>query len=263
MSVYAKEKSEFLSEALDSIISQTVVPDEIVLVEDGPLPIGLTAVIEKYKEVANIISVKLQKNVGLGIALNKGLEACSYELVARMDSDDICHKNRFEKQLDFMHKKPDVDICSSWMEEFEYDISNIKALKKVPESHWQIANYIGSRNPMNHPAVMFKKSKVLNSGGYKHFPLFEDWFLWVRMFIKGAKFANIQESLLYFRTSSQLYKRRGGWSYALGSARFQWTLHKLGIISSISAITSSIIRVLVCLMPNKLREVMYNKFLRS
>lgn len=264
LSLYLKEKPQYLKISIDSIFGQSLKPDEVVLVLDGSINGELEKIVNNAQSShLELKVISLPTNVGLGKALNEGLKHCSNELVARMDTDDICFPYRFERQIKFMTDHPEIDICSSWVEEFEGNLSNVKAIKKVPETHLEIAKYIGKRNPLNHPAVIFRKSAVLSAGGYKHFPLFEDWYLWARMFANGAKFANIQECLLHFRVSSQMYQRRGGLQYAVNSTKFQFTLHKLGLTSLFSAVTASIIRSAVYLMPNRLRAFVYSKFLRS
>ncbi|MDE6859042.1 MAG: glycosyltransferase [Duncaniella sp.] len=263
ISIYAKEQPAFFKESLDSILNQSCRPNEIVLIKDGPLTKDLETIITEYRDNPIIKIISLPQNQGLGKALNIGLNHCSYDLVARMDTDDISKPNRFERQIDYMVNHPEIAVCGSWIEEFEDSTDNVLSVKKVPQTHEEISRYIKSRNPLNHPSVIFRKSAVQSVGGYKHFPLFEDWYLWARMFANGAQFANIQESLLYFRTSKDMYKRRGGLKYAKDSAKFQWTLHKLGIISVPAALKSSMLRGLVYLMPNGLRKLIYSKFLRS
>lgn len=264
MSLYIKEHPEYLRESLESVFSQSLPPDEVVLVEDGPISEQLQEVVEEFKSrFPQLKSVKLPQNRGLGKALNEGLSHCSNELVVRMDTDDVCFPERFNRQINFMKGNPDIDIASAWIEEFEGDIHNVKSTRKVPVTHEEIGRFMGLRNPLNHPAVIFRKSAVEKTGGYKHFPLFEDWYLWARMFVDGAKFANIPETLLHFRSSPDMFKRRGGWKYAKDSAKFQWELHRLGLVSTPLAIKSTVIRALVYLMPNKLRSLIYSKFLRS
>lgn len=264
MSLYAKERPLFLRQSLDSVFGQTLKPDEVIFVEDGPLTSELYSVVEKYCQLHPEMKViPLPVNGGLGKALNVGLKHCSNELIARMDTDDIALPDRFEKQVEFMAENPDVDICSGWLNEFESDIANIKSVKKVPATHSEISDYIKSRNPLNHPVVMFRKSAVEKAGGYRHFPLFEDWYLWARMMASGAKFANIQRPLVNFRISPNMYKRRGGIGYAMDSARFQWTLHRLGIISVFHAIKSALMRGVVYILPNTVRALIYSKLLRS
>lgn len=262
ISIYKNDCSSQVKSSLESLLNQSHPPQEIVLVEDGELNPELQILIDTYRDNNKFIIIRLNKNVGLGKALNEGLRHCTYDLVARMDADDICRPDRFLKQVEFMQTHPDIDICSSWVDEFVGDISNVVSTRKVPATHDEIADFMKSRNPLNHPAVMFRKSAVERAGGYRHFPLFEDWYLWARMMVNGCKFANIQESLLYFRTSPDMFRRRGGWRYAKDSARFQWTLHKLGLTSAVQAIKASIIRGGVYVMPNKIRELIYKKLLR-
>ena len=264
MSLYYKERPEYLLQSLNSVFSQTLKATEVILVEDGPITKELKDVVNyfesKYKELKVI---PLPTNRGLGCALNEGLKFCNFDLVVRMDTDDISCPDRFEKQILFMNEHPDVDICGSWLQEFQNDISNKLRIKEVPISHKEISNYLKSRNPLNHPSVIVKKNAIINAGGYKSFPLFEDYYLWARMYMNGCIFANIPECLVYFRVSSDMYKRRGGFRYAKDSAIFQWELHKLGLTSTTTAIKASILRGLVYILPNSLRALIYTKFLRS
>lgn len=264
LSLYNKENPDFLKQSLESIFNQTLKPTEIILVEDGPLTSKLYEVLNEYKKkYPEFKTIPLKENKGLGVALNEGLKHCSYELVARMDTDDICKPNRFEKQVNFMNENPEISASSAWMDEFINETTNIKTIKKVPLNYEEISSYIKKRNPLNHPSVIFRKSDVIKAEGYKHFPLFEDWFLWARMFKKGKKFANISESLLFFRTSPDMYRRRGGVKYAKDNFKFQFTLYNLGIKSLLSALIDSGVRGGVYLLPNKIREFIYTKFLRS
>ncbi|MBD5334126.1 MAG: glycosyltransferase [Bacteroides sp.] len=263
MSLYHKERPDYLRQSLDSVFNQTHLPNEVIMVEDGPLTKDLYDILDEYEsKYSQLKRVPLAINGGLGRALNEGLRHCSNELVARMDTDDVCFPERFEKQIKFMTANPQIDISSGWIAEFQDDISNVRSMRKVPQSHEEIANYIKSRNPLNHPCVIFRKKAVERVNGYQHFPLFEDWYLWARMIKNGALFANLQTPLLYFRTSSEMFRRRGGFKYAKDSASFQWTLHKLGLISTFSAIKSSLIRGTVYVMPNSIRALIYSKLLR-
>lgn len=264
MSLYHKERPDYLRQSLDSVFNQTLKPDEVVMVEDGPLTPELYSILDEYESVhPELKRIPLSVNGGLGKALNEGLKHCSHDLVARMDTDDVCFPERFWKQIHFMETHPDIGIISSWLDEFEDDITVIKSIKKAPATHKDIAEYIKSRSPLNHPAVMFRKEAVMNAGGYKHFPLFEDYYLWARMFKLGIHFANIQEPLVHFRTSANMFKRRGGWKYACDSAKFQWKLYELGIIGMLTAVKSSILRGAVSIMPNSVRALVYAKLLRG
>lgn len=264
MSLYIKERPEFLRESLESVFSQTLMPDEVVMVLDGPITEELKEVVNEYSgKYPQLKIVALSKNQGLGNALNEGLKHCSNELVARMDTDDVCFPNRFEKQIRYMVDHPQTDICGSWVDEFENSTEEVISTRQVPENNTDIASFIKGRNPFNHPSVMFRKSAVLKAGGYKHFHLLEDWYLWARMFASGANMHNIQQSLLYFRTSKDMMKRRGGIKYAQSCKALFKSFLKLGIIDKKDYLIYSSIKYLVAIMPNKLRSFIYSTFLRS
>lgn len=262
--VYWKENPEFLKESLDSLIRQSLRPAEIVLVEDGPVGEELHSVISDYKKKhQNLRHIQLQENQGLGKALNEGLKYCSFDLVARMDSDDISKPYRMQKQMEIFQKYPEVDVVSSWIDEFEDEPSLIKSIRKLPEYPFEIFSFAKRRCPINHPAVMFRKDAVMLAGGYRHFRLFEDYYLWVRMLLNGSKFYNIQESLLWFRTSSDMYKRRGGLKHALNEVRFQNLLRKMHFISLWQEISNILIRFTARVIPNNFRKFVYENYLRK
>lgn len=264
LSVYAKENPRFFRQALESLFGQTIKSDDVVLVEDGSLPDELEAVVKEYeRRYPELHVVRFEKNRGLGYALNDGLKHCRHELVARADTDDVCKPWRFERQLDLFAHHPDVDLCSSWIDEFVTDVEHVTSIRKLPESPEENYRYGKRRCPVNHPAVMYKKSAVEAVGGYqtKYFP--EDYFLWVKMLLNGSKFYNIQESLVWFRYDPETYKRRGGWKYAHDEAITQLNIHKLGYTSSSIMIANILIRSCVRLIPNWLRGVVYKKLLRK
>ena len=263
MSLYAKEKPEYLRQSLNSVFNQTLPPDEVVLVLDGPIPNELQNVISDFtSKYINLKIIPLQNNVGLGKALNEGLKYCSYDLVARMDTDDIAKSNRFEKQISTFENNPAIQIVSCWIDEFIETPENIVSVRKLPELPFEIYEYGKKRCPVNHPSVMFKKKAVELAGGYRHFPLMEDYYLWVRLLLNGEKFYNIQESLLFFRTSDDTYKRRGGFKHGIDEIRFQYHIHKLGYTSSRQFLKNITIRFSTRIVPNSLREFIYKKLLR-
>lgn len=253
-----------MRQSLDSVFGQTVAPDEVIMVEDGILTPELYAALDEYEALyPQLKRVPLPSNGGLGKALNEGLRHCSYELVARMDTDDVAKPRRFEKQLEFMAANPDIVVCGGWLDEFIGSTDNVVSRRATVETPEEIKVFAKSRNPMNHPSVMFRKKEVDEVGGYIHFPLFEDWFLWICILRKGYKMANIPEALVWFRTTPDVYKRRGGWKYAKGSVKFQKALHNMGMISGPTAVKNSIIRASVSLMPNFMRGWIYCAFLRK
>lgn len=264
LSLYRKENPDCLRESLDSVLCQTIPPDEVVLVLDGPLTEELDRVVQEYAGRYPILKViPLPENVGLGKALNEGLKHCSHDLVARMDTDDIAKPDRFEKQLAVFSAHPDVDVCGAWIEEFVGNLDNVTSIKKVPEKHWEILHYAQKRCPVNHPVVMFRKSALKSAGGYCHFLLLEDYFLWIRMLMDGAKFYNIQESLLWFRSSSDMFERRGGWRYLKNEIDFWIMAYRTGFVSYIRMVANIMVRVPVRVLPNKWRKVFYTSILRK
>ena len=260
MSLYKKEKPEYLKIAIDSMLNQTVVPDEIVMVEDGPLTDELYAVLDEYPMLHR---VKNETNLGLGLALNVGLKECKNELVARMDTDDCSKPDRCEKQLARFSEKPYLAIVGSHIDEFVGDISNIVSQRKVPTSSEDIYNFAKKRSAFNHPAVMYSKTAVLDNNGYADLKRNQDVDLFGRMLFGGYKAENIDESLLWFRNSDELAKRRKSWqntwSYIATIRKF-W---KMGYSSFLDYAMVGIAQTGMYLMPVSLQNYIYKKFLRK
>jgi glycosyltransferase involved in cell wall biosynthesis len=264
MSVYYKEKPEYLDKAIKSIIEQMVIPDEIVLIKDGPLTAKLDDVINKYKNdypsLFKIVSLK--KNMGLGLALREGLKYCSHDIIARMDSDDICYTDRFEKQLKFLSENPDVAIIGSYINEFNESPGDINSIRQMPLDSNELISFSRKRNPLNHPTVMFKKKIIEDSGSYVDMPLFEDYYLWLRVIKKGYKIANISEPLLYFRTEDMV-GRRHGWNYMKKEYHFYRTCCKEHLLNKKSVCIVCSLRLPVRLMPKRILLILYKKYLRK
>ena len=264
MSVYYKEKPEYLKAAIDSVLEQTLPANEIVLVEDGPLTEELYEVIEYYKNNYDFFKVvKLEKNVGLGNALNIGLKNCSYDYVARMDTDDICLPNRFEVQINYLKENPNIDIIGSNMIEYDEEMKNVVSKKIVPETHIEIIKYSKSRNPMNHPTIVYKKNKVLEVNSYEDYLYFEDYYLWAKMIKNGCVFYNIQKELYKFRAGSSMFKRRGGLKYLKCIKKMEKGLLNLGLINKIEYYKNILIRYFISLSPNFIRTFFYKILLRG
>lgn len=267
MSVYYKETANNLKKSIESVINQTVKCDEFVLIEDGPLTDELDNLIVEYqKQYPTIFKViKLEKNVGLGLALNKGVLECKNEIIARFDSDDISINTRCEKQLNEFSLDNNLDIVGSNHIEFIDDASNKKSYsyKNLPTSDEDIKKYARKRNPFSHSAVMFKKSRVLEAGNYRSYYYVEDYDLWVRMIQLGCKCKNIDEYLSYVKVSEDLYKRRGGLKYLKSLMKFKNEQLKNGFYSFGDYLKSSTAHIIVCLMPGSLRQFVYKKMLRK
>ena len=259
MSVYHKETPEYFNRAMHSIWDdQTIKPNEIILVQDGLLTDELYSAITDWKKIIGeaFKTIPLEKNVGLGDALNIGLKACTFDLVARMDTDDICSPDRFEKQLN-VFKNSDVDICSSWVSEFDVDEAKIVSYRKLPEKHEGIVKFAKKRSPVNHPAVMYKKLIVQSAGGYKKMMWCEDYYLWGRMILKGAKFYNIQEPLVNMRAGYGQLERRSGIKYALSEIKLQKEFLKLGFVNYFEFIRNVSVRFIARIVPKKMVEIIY------
>ena len=263
MSVYYKEKPEYLEECLTSLENQTVKASEWVIVQDGPIGEDLRKVIQKFKEKGNPIrDVILPENKGLGIALANGIIACSNDIIARMDTDDIARNDRFEKQISFLIDN-DLDICGSHVKEFENDKNNVIATRIVPLSHTEIVSYQKKRSAFNHMTVMYKKNAVLKAGNYKHCPLMEDDMLWVDMIMSGSKCANIDDYLVFARTNSSMIARRGGLSYYVKYKNARKMIRKTKYISWWDYKKTCIIQFVVCIMPSCLRKLIFFRLLHK
>ncbi|MDE6550680.1 MAG: glycosyltransferase [Clostridia bacterium] len=265
MSVYCKERPEFLDRALASIYDQTVKADEWVIVKDGPITSELEEVIRKYSAYDDITikEIQLNTNMGLGLALAHGVPECSCELIARMDTDDIAVRNRFELQLKEFEQNPELDICGGHIIEFEEDENEFVAERRVPLIQEEIAQYQKSRSAFNHVTVMFRKSKVLESGNYKDAPLMEDDMLWVDMLQHGAICMNIDSYLCKVRTNRDMIARRGGLSYYKKYKRTRKMIYKTGFISHAQYSKTNFIQFIVCIMPSWLRKFVFFKLIHK
>lgn len=264
MSVYYKEKPEYLKEAIDSILNQTVKTDDFVIVCDGPLTEGLDKVIADYvKTYSGLFTVyRLSRNMGLAKALNNGILQCKNELIARMDSDDISAPDRIEKQVAAINEKK-ADIVGANIIEFVGNINNTGNSRIVPEKNEDIITFAKKRSPFNHPTIMYKKSAVIAAGFYEDYRFFEDYNLWATMLNMGYKGYNIQENLLYMRGGEEMYKRRGGFSYVGCIYRFKKHLKKIGFIGEKDFLVGVLGHAVVSIIPNGIREKIYSKLLRK
>lgn len=266
MSIYYKEKPEYLRLAIDSMINQTIPPDEIVLVEDGPLTDELYVVIDEYMEKYSglIHKVVNETNLGLGLALNNGLTHCKNELVARMDTDDISLPKRCEEQLEIFKADPNVDIVGGDITEFIDVETNIVGRRTVPVGDKEIKEYMKYRCAFNHVAVMFKKQAILKVGGYKDWFWNEDYYLWIRMLENGCTFANTGTVLVNVRTGADMYSRRGGRKYFESEKKLQDYMLEKGIIDKSTYLMNVLKRWIVqVLLPNSVRGWVFRMFARK
>lgn len=265
MSVYYKENPIWFDKSIISMMDQTIKPSEFVLVEDGPLTDELDKVVEKYENTyPNIFKIiKLPKNVGLGPALKKGVEECSYDFIARMDSDDYCLPERIEKQFEVFESNPDIGMVGTNVSEFIDTIENVVCNVILPETNEEIVDFSKKRNPLRHPSVMFKKSEILSAGNYREYYLCEDYDMWLRMIRNGCKCYNIQNIYVYMRIGEDFFKRRGGHKYFKSIKKFKKEQLHNGYFTKVEYLKTIIPHMIVCYMPNSMRDLIYRKLLRK
>ena len=266
MSVYYKESPHNLDLSLESIlVNQTRKPDEVILVEDGKLTKELDAVVDKYKKkFKNTLKiVPLKTCGGLGNALNKGLEKCKYDIIARMDSDDVSVEDRFEKQIKFFMEHPEASAVGGYIGEFNDDPNESLRLKKIPLTQEEILDYAKLRNPMNHVTVCFKKKDILSIGGYMHLLYLEDHYLWARLLANGKILANMPKILVKVRVGNGFSSRRGSKDYIKGWKFLQDYMHKNKLINWFQKKRNVMAMYVMVYQPKWLREFMYNNILRS
>ena len=261
--VYAAELPQHLQQCLDSIVASTRVPNQVVLVEDGPLTAPLTAVIDSYRSRLPIDSVRLHVNSGLPTALNIGLAACAYELVARCDSDDINLPHRFELELALLQRRPQVGVVGSDIIEFDPDGREAARSRCLPPDVAGLRRYARIRNPMNHPSVMFRRSVIGAIGGYRDIRGFEDYALWVRCLVEGIELANIPEPLVQVRAGSAQLARRRGLDYARAELELANYFYRLGFLNRADYLFFVAARIPVRLLPTRAVSNFYQSLLRS
>lgn len=267
MSVYKNDMPEHFDVALASItMEQSVKPDEIVLVVDGPVPDGINSVIEKYEALyPNMFQiVRLEKNGGLGNALRFAVEKANNELIARMDSDDIALPTRFEQQLKIFAQNLQLDIVGGDITEFIDKADNIVGKRVVPQKDTDIKTYMQTRCAMNHVTVMYKKSAVLKVGNYIDWFWNEDYYLWIRMQQGNCNFANTGTVLVNVRVGNDMYQRRGGKKYYQSEKGLQDYMLKHNMINKPTYFVNVMKRWIVQIaLPNSVRGWVYKKFARN
>jgi glycosyltransferase involved in cell wall biosynthesis len=265
ISLYSKENPEYLCESLNCLINQTVPPDEILVVKDGQLTEQLEIILDDYKSLyPGLFSfVSYEENRGLWYALRQGVPACRNEIIMRMDVDDVSTLDRAAKELKVLQEHSEIGCVGSNVTEFENNVNHPVALVNLPEKHEDIVAFGKKRCPFRHPSLMYRKSVVLAAGNYQEMPLFEDYDLYMRLFSTGCKFYNIQESLVYMRTSQDFYARRGSYEYMKKMLHFKIACLKRGNYTVGEFLYCTIPHMIVCLMPNSLRKFVYQHMLRS
>lgn len=260
MPFYKGDQPEHLSEAIRSVIEQTLIPDEVILIQDGPVSEKHLKVVNGWKErTSQINHIVLEENRGLSGALNAGIHAASHEWLARMDADDICESTRFEKQIALIESDPDLVILGSWIEEYDEDMSERTAVRRLPETNSEIRRHAKWRCPFNHMTVMYRKSVLVELGAYKDYgAVGDDYELWARFLVNGHKAANLQESTVKARTGEAFFsKRRRGMKYFRNELREINDLYSLGLLKPHHYAFHFIVKAIVRLSPVWLVKLFY------
>ncbi len=264
MAVYGKDDPTYFGVALDSIWNQTRKPDEIVLVVDGPIPAALHAEITARESIPCLRVIYLPENCGLGIARDTALAACTHDLVALMDADDVSLPDRFEKQMRRIEEDPTLSLVGGHIREFIGAPGNTVGIRTVRENDTDIKQDLKKRCPINHMTVLFRKSDVERAGGYEDFYYNEDYYLWMRMCLAGMRFANLPDVLVDVRVGEDMYRRRGGMRYFKSEARLQKLLLENKLIGygqyTINIMKRFVVQVL---LPNRLRGFVFRRFARQ
>lgn len=262
-SIYRNTKVNEMKLCVDSMINQTIAPSQIVVVVDGPIDGLLEEYVKELEKNQLFTVLRLDSNVGLGEALKFGMEVCRYEIVARMDTDDICVLDRMEKQLKVLEDLS-ISIVGSNIAEFIGTKDNVVSVRDVPSTHDEIVTYMKKRCPFNHMTVTFRKSEVLKAGGYMHWHYDEDSYLWVRMYLAGCRFANIEENLVFARIDQDTFRRRGGKKYYLSEkALFKFMLDNKIISKKEYFIAVTMRFIIQVVLPNRLRGWLFINFMRK
>lgn len=267
MSVYVNESPQLLKRALNSVLKQNYPPAEFILVKDGQLTEKLESVIRGEHQLferadIHFIELKNSKNLGLGRSLNKGLKACKNELVARFDSDDLNSPQRMAKTIEWFREHPDTAIVGTQIYEYDHDEHHPFDIKQVPIDYEHIKKECVVRNPFNHMSVTFKKSVINKVGGYIDVPLFEDYYLWLRVIRAKYPVTNLEDVLVKAHVNREFAHKRGGMHYLKKELHFQNILVRDGFLNLPQYLCNVLIRGTIRLLPPDLLLVVY-KFLRK
>ena len=266
MPVYYRDNAEYFVTAFNSVINQTLIPNEILIIEDGPLDdIFEKIVLEKEKKYPNLVRViRLEKNIGIGRVRALAMKECKFDYVAFMDSDDISNRERFEKQINYIKNNPNVDVVGAYITEFDGQPENIYSKRVLPTTNEEIYNYGKFRMPVNNPTLILKRQSVLNAGNYQLFNAFEDYECYARMLKLGYQFANIPEFLVNMRAGQEMMSRRKGIKYFLTcEIPCMNAMKKSGYINLKEYIRNVTLKFMLRVIPNWFRNWIYKRFLRK
>ena len=265
MTVYKKDNPDYFWQSLESMLTQSVRPDEVVVITDGPITDELQTVIDELdKNYPGIINeIRLNENVGLGTALKIGVPKCKHELIARMDSDDIALLDRCKLQLEAFAENPQLDIVGYSIKEFSGQVDNIISERNVPESNAEIYKFAKLRDPFNHPTVMFRKSKVISSGNYGDYRKNQDSDLWIKLLSNNAVCMNLSADQFRFRFDEATYARRKNWLNTGSLIEIRYKAWKSGYNTFLDFFIISIGQLARFILPIWFQRILYKLLKRE
>ncbi len=259
--IYKKTNYKIFKKSFESVLRQSLLPNEILIIFDGPVNGNIKKMIDNKKKIYKFIKIlNFPSNNGLGKVLKIAVNKASYNYIMRCDSDDVSLKNRFEDQIDFLKKNKEIDVLGSNI--IEINDKQDFSIKKLPEKNNDLKKYSLFRNPINHSSVIFKKNKIINSGNYIDMPYFEDYYLWLRVLKSGGKFHNIQKNLVLMGVDNNYYNRRSGFKYFINYFKFLNKIRKDKIISYFIYILNLMLRIHIVYLPKNIIKKVYNILLR-
>lgn len=236
-----------------------------MIVCDGPLSAALDDVLARCVQAnPGVINVlRLERNQGIGLAANAGLQICKHDLIARMDADDIALPGRCQAQLNRFAQKPELTVLGGGIEEFDVDPSRPYAVRQVPLSNDEIRAFARRRQPFNNVTVMLRKSAVVSVGGYRALRRNEDYDLFIRLLNQGFYSENLGETLVKVRADRHANKRRTGFATFKGTIRSRWNAYRIGYssLSDFVYCCAGALFLLIC--PAQVQEQIYSKLLRK
>ncbi len=259
--VYHGDRPDYLRRAFRSAVGdQTVRPNQVVIVQDGPVRDELAQCLEELRagSPVPVTLVSLARNGGLGPALDRGLAASWFDVVARQDADDVSMPHRFEVELPLIEN---ADIVGSGLLEFLADTDEIVGQRVPPTGPARIQRYARMHDPFNHPTIVYRKQAVLAAGGYGDLPLMEDYALFARMLLGGARAVNVPEPLVFYRVGEAAFKRRGGRELLRSELRLQREFRRIGFTSRPQYVRNVLVRGGYRLVPWWCRRAVYRPIL--
>ncbi|MDA7719771.1 glycosyltransferase [Alphaproteobacteria bacterium] len=262
VSVYGGDRPDWVAESIESIFHQSVKPNEVILVVDGPIGCDLRRQVNILSKCKKIKVLETALNRGLGFSRHLAIMNTTNEIIAFMDSDDVSVYDRFERQLVEMSSKS-VDVLGGLIEEFDESLKGESCIRLVPADEKQILGLAKWRSPMNHVTVMLRKKAYLASGGYVPMRANEDYDLFVRMMQCGCKFKNLQIILVKVRGGLGLLDRRGGLELLISDILIFRKMFKSGFLSAMHLIFNILLRVFIRFAPVWVRRFIYRRVLRT